>query len=69
VSETCKHGVTAPRGCLLCEEDSPTTPEQRLEAARWKFEHYQGFINAVWECADVQTLWALAHRLGYKEGM
>lgn len=49
------------------QKEEPT-PEQRLEAVRWMFVHRQGFLDALSRCYDVQTLRALAHRLGYKEG-
>jgi len=37
-------------------------------ADAWLKEHAAGFFSAVLNCDDVQTLRALAHRLGYKEG-
>jgi hypothetical protein len=40
----------------------------RAEAHAWRAEHLGDFVLAVQDCADVQTLRALAHRLGYKEG-
>jgi hypothetical protein len=69
VSGACKHGIEAPRECLVCSEDSPSTPEQRLAAEEWKRDHFRKFIAALNACHDIQTLRALAHRLGYKEGI
>lgn len=40
----------------------------KREATQWKREHALEFYRMLWACDDVQTLRALAHRLGYKEG-
>lgn len=42
--------------------------EKLRAATQWKREHALEFYRLVWACDDVQTLRALAHRLGYKEG-
>ena len=41
---------------------------QEIEASAWRREHLSAFVLKMIDCDDVQTLRALAHRLGYKEG-
>lgn len=43
--------------------------DEQRKAMQWRREHLAAFMLAVRACDDVQTLRALAHRLGYKEGM
>lgn len=40
----------------------------REDASAWRAKHLDGLMRAIRACTDVQTLRALAHRIGYKEG-
>lgn len=65
MGEACKHGIGAPRACLLCVEEKDL---EIRDCVAWRLEHLDGLMRAIRACTDVQTLRALAHRLGYKEG-
>lgn len=70
MSETCKHGIKAPRECLVCMDGAQYAKDRELsECVMWRLEHLDGLMRSIRACTDVQTLRALAHRLGYKEGM
>lgn len=62
--EACQHNIPANRLCLVCASDDG----DNMTADDWRREHLGDFVLAVQKCTDVQTLRALAHRLGYKEG-
>ena len=67
---TCqREGAGVDTGCemWLCPECRRSL-DANDAADAWLKEHAAGFFSAVLNCDDVQTLRALAHRLGYKEG-